>query len=275
MSAKKVNYLTLEKKAQLLSDANRGIEVTVLAKKYGIAKSTVCAIKKKKKQITSTVSLTFSGPGKRKSLRPSEYPLMEKALYKWFLTQRERNSPVSGIILKEKAKYFHEKYYARHSTFSASSGWLQKFKKRFGIRFIKITGEKLSSQPQLVSPFLRKLEEKIKDLKLDYNQIYNADETGLYWKLLPGKTYVSREEKTAPGRKTAKERITFLACTNATGLHKLTPLVIGKAKNPRSFKKSYIPVHYKNSKSAWMTVRIFKEWFNEIFVPEVSFLSQL
>lgn len=275
MSTKKVNYLTLEKKAQLLSDVSRGSGVTFLAKKYGIAKSTVCAIKKKKNQITSTVALTFSGPGKRKSLRPSEYPLMEKALYKWFLRQRERNAPISGLILKEKAKYFHENLYDKNSTFSASSGWLQKFKKRFGIRFLTITGEKLSSQPELVSPFLRKLEEKIKDLNLDYNQVYNADETGLYWKLLPGKTYVSSEEKTAPGRKVAKERITFLACTNATGLHKLTPLVIGKAKKPRSFKNSYIPVHYKNSQSAWMTAGIFEEWFNENFVPEVSFLPLL
>lgn len=46
----------------------------------------------------------------------------------------------------------------------------------------------VSSQPELVSPFLRKLEEKIKELNLDYNQVHNADETGLYWKLLPGKT---------------------------------------------------------------------------------------
>lgn len=61
--------------------------------------------------------------------------------------------------------------------------------------------------------------------------MYNAEETGLYWKLLPGKTYVSREEKTALGRKKAKERITLLECSNATELHKLTPLVIGKAKN--------------------------------------------
>ncbi|XP_050293700.1 jerky protein homolog-like [Anthonomus grandis grandis] len=187
----------------------------------------------------------------------------------WFLRQRETNAPISGLILKEKAKYFHEKLYDKYSTFSANSGWLQQFKKRFGIRFLTITGEKLSSQPELVSPFLRKLEEKIKDLNLDYNQVYNADQTGLYWKLLPGKTYVSSEEKTAPGRKTAKEKITFLACTNATGLHKLTPLVIGKAKKPRSFKNSYIPVHYKNSQSAWMTAGILKEWFKEIFVPEV------
>jgi hypothetical protein len=43
-------------------------------------------------------------------------------------------------------------------------------------------------------------------------------------------------EKTAPGRKTEKQRITFLACTNSIGNHKVKPLVIGKAKTPRAFK---------------------------------------
>jgi hypothetical protein len=45
-----------------------------------------------------------------------------------------------------------------------------------------------------------------------------------------------RPEKTAPGRKTEKQRITFLACTNSIGNHKVKPLVIGKAKTPRAFK---------------------------------------
>jgi hypothetical protein len=240
--------------------------VTFLSKKYGVAKSTVCAFKKKEAKIMSAVALTFSGPGKRKSLITSEFPKMEISLYKWFLQQRERHAPVSGVILKEKAKYFHQKLQENQHTFAASSGWMQKFKKRFGIRFLSISGEKLSSQPELVSPFLQKLSSKIKVLGLDDNQLYNADETGLYWKLLSGKTFVSNAEKTAPGRKTAKERVTFLACTNATGLHKLTPLVIGKAKKPRSFNNFQLPVHYRNSKSAF----IFKEWFHEMFVPRPS-----
>ncbi|XP_050293901.1 jerky protein homolog-like [Anthonomus grandis grandis] len=139
---------------------------------------------------------------------------MEKALYKWFLKTRERNFPVTGLMIQEKAKLLHSQYKESPSV-NASSGWMQKYKKRFGIRFLTISGEKLSSEPELVGPFKRTLRLKINQLQLTKEQIYNADETGLYWKLLPGKTYVAREEKTAPGRKTEKQRVTFRACTNA------------------------------------------------------------
>lgn len=113
---------------------------------------------------------------------------------------------------------------------------------------------------------------EIKKLGLSDDQIYNADESGLFWKLLPEKTYVSNSEKNAPGRKSEKQRITFLCCTNASGNHKINLLVLGKAKNPRAFKKCLCPVEYKTSSKAWMTSNIFNEWFHKSFVPQVSLL---
>jgi hypothetical protein len=97
----------------------------------------------------------------------------------------------------------------------------------------------------------------------------------LYWKLLPDKTYVSSLEKTGPGRKAEKQRVTFLACTNASGSHKVKLLVIGKAKNPRTFKNFNCPVNYHNSKTALMTSEIFKRWFKNKFIPEVRLLIAL
>jgi hypothetical protein len=56
------------------------------------------------------------------------------------------------------------------------------------------------------------------------------------------KTFIHREESNAPGRKIAKDRITFMPCSNASGTHKFNLLVIGKAKNPRTFKNVSLPV---------------------------------
>lgn len=204
-----------------------------------------------------------------KTLKMSTYAKMEKALYKWFLKLREKNVPISGTMLQEKAKILQKKL-DETSPFTASNGWLNRFKQRYGIRLLTISGEKLSSNPELVDPFKQKLKNKIEELAILPDQIYNADESGLYWKLLPDKTYVANTEKNAPGRKVAKQRITFLLCTNATGNHKLKPLVIGKSKNPRCFRNFNCPVYYKSSKSAWMTTQIFKSWFHDVFVPEVS-----
>lgn len=274
MVGNKRHFLSLEKKMEIIDLLKKGATSTSLMNKYGVAKSTIFAIKKQQRNIRSTTANTFSGSGKRKTLRSGEFIKMERALYKWFLKNRERNAPMSSNILKTKAKFFYEKIYKK-TDFKASDGWFQNFKKRFGIRILKICGEKLSSQAELVEPFLKKLANKIKELDLIPDQLYNADETGLYWKLLPDKTYVSSAEKSAPGRKIPKQRLTFLACTNATGLHKIKPLVIGKAQNPRCFKNKSIPVDYDSSKTAWMTCSIFKRWFEKKFIPQVRcFLKQ-
>jgi hypothetical protein len=44
--------------------------------------------------------------------------------------------------------------------FSGSYGWLQRYKKRFDFRFLKIMREKFSSAPELVDPFRELFEAK-------------------------------------------------------------------------------------------------------------------
>ncbi|XP_031334645.1 jerky protein homolog-like [Photinus pyralis] len=213
-------------------------------------------------------------PSKKCTLKKSENPKLEKQLYSWFLKQREHNLPISGEMIKQKALMIGKNL--NIPTFTASEGWLHRFKSRHGVRFLKITGERLSSNPEVVDPFKQKFIQMMEEHSLNSNQIYNADETGLYWQLLPDKTYVSINEKTAPGMKTSKQRITFLGCANASGLHKLKPLIIGKSNAPRSFKNFKNPLIYRNTKKARMTGQIFKDWFFKNFVPEVkSFLRSM
>ena len=64
-----------------------------------------------------------------------------------------------------------------------------------------------------------------------------------------------------------------MACSNATGNHKLPLVLIGKSVNPRCFKninKDALPVKYCAQKSAWMNSSIFSDWFINIFVPSVK-----
>ena len=104
-------------------------------------------------------------------------------------------------------------------------------------------------------------------------QIYNADETGLLWKCLLQRTLVSCCEKLAPGFKKAKDRLTVLGCMNATGTHKLKPVLIGKSVKPRCFKNvnmDALPVIYKSQRNAWMNSEIFAEWFSKELLPAVK-----
>ena len=79
------------------------------------------------------------------------------------------------------------------------------------------------------------------------DQVFNCDETGLNFKMLPSKSLAARTETAAPGYKCSKERVTILACSNATANHKMDLAMIEKSKNPRAFKtisKHALPVKY-------------------------------
>ena len=88
------------------------------------------------------------------------------------------------------------------------------------------------------------------------NDVYNFDETALFYRLQPNKTLASG---CINGDGDSKERLTVALCNNATGIRKLYPLVIGKFKRPRCFGKVWDPndvVHYYNNLKAWMTMEI-------------------
>lgn len=142
--------LSLYEKAKVVEDSNKGIGVTALSKKYGVAKSTICSIKNKRQMICARVANTQK-PTKQCTLKSAEFPEMEQRIYNWFLAQREKNIPITGDMIKHKALSL--KTVMNIQRFNASEGWLQRFKTRYGIRFLKVTGEKLSSQPELVNPF--------------------------------------------------------------------------------------------------------------------------
>ena len=90
--------------------------------------------------------------------------------------------------------------------------------------------------------------------------VFNVDETGLFWKFLPDKTFTFRGECCRGGKK-SKERITVMICRNMDGSEKLQPLVIGKYASPRCFKHAKkLPVEYFANSSAWMTREIFQQW---------------
>ena len=91
--------------------------------------------------------------------------------------------------------------------------------------------------------------------------------------MLPVKTLAARTEKEPPGMKKQKERITLMACSNATGTHKIPLMFVGKAQNLHCLKnvnKSALPVKYYVQKNAWVDTEIFADWFHKEFVSAVK-----
>lgn len=167
---------------------------------------------------------------------------------------------MSGPLIRSKAMDIAQQLEYKH--FSASSGWLERFKNRHNITFRTISGESASVSVAVVDDFKTKLPALINN----YNprDVYNADETGLFFRALPDKTLALKGEKCAGG-KMSKERLTILFCANMAG-HSEKPLVIGKAARPRAFQKinlNTLPVVWRFNKKSWMTCEIMTEFLRE------------
>ena len=93
------------------------------------------------------------------------------------------------------------------------------------------------------------------------NDIYNGDETALFYKSLPHRTYCLDGDKPAGSAK-RKDRLTLLIITNMDGSDHRKLSVIGKSKTPRCLQKKYkmqvkdMSVDWYASKNAWMTGEI-------------------
>jgi len=229
------------------------------AEEQGLAVSTFRTILKDRTRYAEVASTSVNSS--RHKLRSGHFEELETILLEWFQQARAANLPISGPILKEKAEEIAGRLAI--DEFAASSGWLDRFKNRHGIVYRQICGEAESVKPDDVELWWSTtLPTLLKDYPLE--NVYNADEFGLFFKLLPDKSLVFKKES-CHGGKLSKERVTVLACANATGTHKLRLLVIGKSRSPCCFKnvKSF-PVDYVSQSRAWMTAELFSNWLKKL-----------
>lgn len=228
------------------------------AKRKGVPRTTFIAILSLKDKIES--SLRVQDGEKRKRMRVSTFEDVENALVKWFRMARAQNIPISGLILKEKALQFANELGV--SEFSASNGWFERFKERHGLSFKKMCGEAAAVDMRPVEEWKNGL---LKDVLQRYNpcDVFNLDETGLFFQLVPDKTLTFQSEDCSGGKK-SKQRVTVLLGANMDGSEKLKPLVIGKTAKPRCFKNvKSLSVSYEANSKSWMTSNVWEKTLKE------------
>lgn len=268
---RKHTSLSIKDKLCIIDKLEKGTSVSSICAEYQIAKQTVSDIRKKKDSLQKFF-LNFNVEKEaslvKRMRQPSDQSL-DNAVYKWFCQLRSSGMSVRGIEIQAAAERLAKQLNVFN--FKASSGWLFRFRRRHNIHNKKICGESLSANEEAVEPFRKALDEVLKKEKINLSQLYNFDETGLYWRALPDTTQASKAEKNTPGRKISKDRVSALLCANADGSHILKPVIVGKSKKPRAIKNvmDKLPVHYFNSKSAWFTSDITMDWFHKSAVPEI------
>ena len=88
-------------------------------------------------------------------------------------------------MILEEAVLLHENFEKdleseKKTIFNPSTGFLNAFKNRHGIRFLTVQGEKLSTDFSSVESFFEKFHKILNEGGYTPDQIYNCDETGLY-----------------------------------------------------------------------------------------------
>lgn len=272
--------VTLELKMKVLRRMENGGKATIVGRDFGLSESTVRTIYKNREKIKiSSESSTPISATKLSRSRSSILERMEKLLSVWIEDLNKKNTPLSQDLICTKAKSLYEMLKTKEGegsatpTFAASRGWFHRFKQRSNLHNIHITGEAASADIQAAAEFPDKFQEFVRREKIPACLIFNVDETGLYWKKMPSRTFISKEERQASGFKAAKDRLTLLLGGNATGDFKLKPLLVYHSETPRAMRgtdKTSLPVVWRSNRKAWVTREIFQEWYSNSFCPSVK-----
>lgn len=165
-------------------------------------------------------------------MRPAKYLDLEKALLIWIKKVHLQGIPMSGPVILAKAANFA--LHLDYDDFAASDGWLHSFGEHYDLVFCAVSGEMNAVNIQTCEVWRSKVLQGYVE-KYSPQDIFNADETALFFKLLPAKTITYKGNKCTGGKK-SKERITVMVAANMTGTEKLPLFVIGKSRNLRCFK---------------------------------------
>jgi hypothetical protein len=115
-----------------------------------------------------------------KRQRTFRYPKMESALVKWFRANQERAN-VSGELVRESVMKILDWLYPRHEPFKFSSGRLEVFKSRHGIRSYRRFGESGSVDMAALANTLPAIHDVLDQYA--WKDIYNMDEIGLFYRM--------------------------------------------------------------------------------------------
>lgn len=270
--------VTLGTKLEVLRRIEDGEKIVEICKAMGLAKSTIQTIRDKKEDIKAYLkSATHLNVSRLTRQRNWIMEKMEELLNIWIENNKTQNIPMSQMDIQEKALSIFENLKngstdesTEDVTFQASRGWFEKFKKRFNFN---MKGKVANANEISSKEYPNILKGIIERGGYKPEQVFNVVETGLYWKRIPDRMYISKTDKSATDYKVSKERLTLLLGANAKGDLKLKPLLIYLSENPRPLKglnKNQLPVIWKSNKNARMTKAIFEDWFKNHFCTEVK-----
>ncbi|KIK75217.1 hypothetical protein PAXRUDRAFT_173446 [Paxillus rubicundulus Ve08.2h10] len=168
---------------------------------------------------------------------------------------------LTGMVLCQKwIKFADLAGVPKDEQLNLSGGWLTRYKTRTGLKEMRRHGEAASVAAETVNKEQQRVQELIKKHQYRPCDIFNADESSLFYAMPPNHGLSNKKQSGVKGN---NAQLTYLFTTNADGSQKLPPLVIGKAQKPHAFKNktgSQLGFYYRNNAKAWMTASLYQEW---------------
>ena len=109
----------------------------------------------------------------------------------WALQIEHRKISLSDSLIQKQALRLAKMMDIPVDKFKASNGWLQAFKKRHGFKQFRIDDESGDAQMTGIDKHMQILRGKI--ATYDHDDVYNMDETGLFYNLAPDTTIASSQ----------------------------------------------------------------------------------
>ncbi|PXF45462.1 CENP-B-like [Gracilariopsis chorda] len=201
-------------------------------------------------------------PDNAKRATVPRQPALEDALFSWIVDQKFRNGRVTSGTVREFGRHLLRQVNEKLPTnknleFRFSNGWMEKYKKRYGLKFWRLSEDHDEQDERNVfeegyPAFVRKL--------ATYNDedIWSAAEFGVQYCMNPNASI-----STALGHEDSK--LTIIVCSNKTGSEKFPLTIIGNdsanialdEETMREADFEYIP-----NVRAWVTAKLFFSWLH-------------
>jgi len=117
--------------------------------------------------------------------RSVQFPELDKALQFWTSQAVAAGLPLTDMILQQKALEFAQMLNIEDKI-QLSNGWVWRFKQRNGLKKVKFSGEANSAPIESLPAERARLRAIL--ARYDKEDIYNADETGLFFRMEPNQT---------------------------------------------------------------------------------------
>ena len=174
--------LTLDEKIKILDEKKKKkMNCRVISKTYSIGKTQAANILKEEEKLRMEYE-NFQGKGFKNINRTShqKYKPINEILYTWYKKCESSGIYVNGPLLVEEAMNIKESLNRPElASFTASNGWLEKWKLSYGIKEKQISGESLDVPITTIESWMERMQELCKDY--DDKDILNMDESGCFF----------------------------------------------------------------------------------------------